>query len=214
MKKDDFINTIISNENKKRKISLSAIFCLWFVLSATFVFLITKTLTKNGALISSNRIDINFHISLASIILVATISSYSAYFLSTPRNSLKRKILYSLLLSVTLWFLSVASIIYFEIINIDISRLIPTIGLTCTRNILLMGILPVITLLLLIRKEYPTRLSEVDFYSIIAGFSFGALGTHFTCPTDNGTHILVWHILPIFILSLVGRLIGKNILKW
>jgi hypothetical protein len=88
-------------------------------------------------------------------------------------------------------------------------------GLICSLHILLLSAIPFILLFLTLRKSAPVQ-------SLYAGLNIGlccaTLGIfllQFSCPNDNPSHLLMWHVLvPIGSLGVLGALLGQKILKW
>lgn len=211
---DKFINSITYNSTiKKRKYSLKLIYTIWFALCFLLTIIISSVFGHRETF--SYRItDVYFTVSLISIILLALASLFSTYYLSTPRAQQSNSLLKAVISSALLWISAIIYLIYNEVIDINISRLIPHTGINCTKNIFLLSIIPLALIFIILKKEYPTKLSQVSFYAAISATSLGALGTHLTCPTDNGTHIIVWHLLPISLITIAVTYFGKKILKW
>lgn len=213
--KEQFLDDLMTkNPTIKRKLSLIGIYSIWFVVSTLITFLTSLLIIGHREDIRDQLFNIYFNITLISIVLTVLSSTFASFYLSTPRTKLKQNLLYFLLFTVLLWLSIVFYLMATEIIALDISRLLPQVGLTCTKNIALMGTIPVISIFYILKKEFPTKLSQVSFLATLACFSLGAFGTHLTCTTNNASHILVWHLLPILLLSVIGSYFGKKILKW
>lgn len=52
---------------------------------------------------------------------------------------------------------------------------------------------------------------------LLAGVAAGALGSMafgLSCPVDAFDHLAIWHVLPVVILGLAGRLILPRLIRW
>lgn len=84
----------------------------------------------------------------------------------------------------------------------------------CTWHILLFSLPPGIALFLLIRKGAPLQLCWAGIMAALSVTAFAYAGMRLVEMNDNPAHLLVWHALPVMIISIVGMLAGKYTLRW
>jgi hypothetical protein len=87
-------------------------------------------------------------------------------------------------------------------------------GITCVGKILALALLPSALLFHMLRKAAPLRLGGVGALAALSAVATGALGAQFMCRHDGPLHILLWHYVPVVLLSGVGILLGRLLLKW
>lgn len=86
-------------------------------------------------------------------------------------------------------------------------------GLNCVRNILALSVLPALLLIAALRLTATPRTNYVLFLATLGVLALSCLATRFVCPQDGAVHFLVWHYIPVVLLStlitLVGHLISR-----
>ena len=91
---------------------------------------------------------------------------------------------------------------------------LPPLTVQCTICILLYATLPAVGLLRLLRKQATTHPQITGALIILAANSIGALALRLHGETDSIPHLMTWHYLPMFIVSIAGMLLGRIFLKW
>jgi len=84
----------------------------------------------------------------------------------------------------------------------------------CMVDSLTASLLVAAALVLWLRRGAPVSLNAAGWHT---GLAAGALGTviyGLSCSLDTMVHLGVWHILPIVIAAVVGRLIVPRLIKW
>jgi hypothetical protein len=84
----------------------------------------------------------------------------------------------------------------------------------CPWHILLFSLPPGIALFLLVRKGAPVQLYWAGSMATLSVTAFAYMCMRLLEMNDNPAHLLVWHTLPVMILSLAGMLAGKFTLRW
>jgi hypothetical protein len=85
-------------------------------------------------------------------------------------------------------------------------------GLNCVRNILVLSVLPGFLLYAALRATAPLRSGYVVFLATLGISTLSCLATRFVCPQDGAVHFLVWHYMPVLLLSAASALGGHLIL--
>lgn len=137
---------------------------------------------------------------------------FAAIALGVPGNESNRLAKLVALLSALMW----TGLIFSRYVKAGLSGLEPEFwgGYVCGIEIVAIGLVLATLLVFRIKKSAPTRLAATGFFVALATFGFSALALQFTCSSDIATHLLSWHLLPVFIMTMVGAKIGSRILKW
>ena len=87
-------------------------------------------------------------------------------------------------------------------------------GMSCALNAV-MASLPVAgTLVWWLRRGAPVSPNLAGLFVGVATGSFGSLAYGLSCPIDTMAHIGVWHIVPVAICGLIGRLAVPPLVRW
>ncbi len=65
-----------------------------------------------------------------------------------------------------------------------------------------------------LHRGAPVSLKLAGLFVGVAAGSFGSLAYGLSCPIDTMTHIGVWHIVPVAICGLIGRLAVPPLVRW
>lgn len=84
-------------------------------------------------------------------------------------------------------------------------------GLNCIRNILALSVLPAFLLIAALRATATPRTNYVVFLATLGVSALSCLATRFVCPQDGAVHFLVWHYIPVVLLSTITTLVGHLI---
>jgi hypothetical protein len=66
----------------------------------------------------------------------------------------------------------------------------------------------------MLKKAAPMRAGLIGLLAVLSSLSFAAVGVQFVCRSPFPTHIIVWHVLPVFILATVGIFVGRLLFVW
>jgi hypothetical protein len=80
----------------------------------------------------------------------------------------------------------------------------------CVALILIVGALPGIWLFDMLRRAAPLETRWTGMFAALGALAFGALGTQFICPIDAPGHQLLWHFVPVIVLTFVGLALGAG----
>lgn len=82
------------------------------------------------------------------------------------------------------------------------------------KRIALISLLPTLLMVYMMRRARPVHASLVGFSSFMAISSLSVTGCKLSCPIDSLYINLVWHYLPIIVISVLGYIIGRYLYKW
>ena len=89
------------------------------------------------------------------------------------------------------------------------------LGIHCGESAIFLSIFPVSLLLWLIYKAAAIHPILSGGFAALASAEVAAITLYFSCSSDDGLHIFIWHfIAPMFLLFVSGALLGKKLLRW
>ena len=90
----------------------------------------------------------------------------------------------------------------------------PQFGTRCGISVLFLAAFPAALLIIRLRRTAPIHPRRSGLWIGLAAGAFGAVSLTFHCPSENPVHLVLWHGLPIFALSLLTALCSGRLLKW
>ena len=84
----------------------------------------------------------------------------------------------------------------------------------CTVSSLLAGSLVLGASVLWLRRGAPVSIERAGWLAGLAAGSLGTLAYGITCPLDTLSHVGMWHIAPVAIAAVAGRLIVPPLIRW
>ena len=137
-----------------------------------------------------------------SMFVVFLLSSLAAFFFAVPdsRNATFGMILIAV---VIVLFCSIC----FALSFIEPADSNP--GLICVFRIVGLSIAPGVLLFYMLKRAAPMSSGLVGLLAALSSFALAEIGVQFLCHKTFASHIIVWHILPVLVLSLVGILVGR-----
>lgn len=186
-------------------------FFLWFLVSSVSVFI--------GVLWVGPRFDVTvqlqnprFLAEAITILVLSILSGVSALVYSVPETRIHS--LYKRLPVFTLgvWVLVLGAAVLRLLFIQGSWAVMP--GWMCARTIFLMGIVPASFLFWMVKQAAPTHLGWSGSLCALAGASFAAFGVQFCCLAGEPIHVLLWHVLPVALLTVLGLRVGRTFLRW
>ena len=65
-----------------------------------------------------------------------------------------------------------------------------------------------------LRRGAPVSLKSAGLYTGIAAGATGTFAYGLACPIDDLAHLGTWHVLPIVVSAMVGRLVVPSLVRW
>jgi len=88
-------------------------------------------------------------------------------------------------------------------------------GLKCALNVGLFSLVPAASFLYVLRSRFAAVAPERTGRWIgVASGGLGAATLAWHCPVNEGTHILIWHLLPILMLGWLISRVSRSILRF
>ncbi|MGE4107335.1 MAG: NrsF family protein [Bacteriovoracia bacterium] len=87
-------------------------------------------------------------------------------------------------------------------------------GWSCFMAVILFSMIPGIILVRKLRKMAPTSLGQTGLWAATSVGILSALGVSLICSDSNAEHLLLWHFVPVLVISILGFILGRFVLKW
>ncbi len=156
---------------------------------------------------------LHFALNCVAILLIAVLSAFAAFMMSVPDTAKSVLVRIAPLSAVFIWLVLLATQ----------GRLLfapgphhysAGHGLSCIRDILVLGAIPGAFLFFLVRRAAPVALGWSGLLVMLTLASIGALGLQFTCTNDDPLHLFAWHFLPVLLIAVSGIVLGRHLLRW
>jgi len=69
-------------------------------------------------------------------------------------------------------------------------------------------------LIIWLRRGAPVSQQAAGCFTGIAAGAIGTLLYGFSCPVDSFTHLGIWHVVPVAVAAIAGRLIAPKLIAW
>lgn len=147
---------------------------------------------------------------VASLALIFIATSLSAAVLAFPDLHQMRK---TALAPTGLFTLFMAIIFFAWRADLPPAPL-PAHSFECTASITLLALLPAAWTFFSMRQFASTHYRWAGSIALLFSFSVGALWLRLYELNDSIIHVIQWHYLPMLGIGLIGRWLGKRLLKW
>lgn len=147
-----------------------------------------------------------FLIQAIFLAVASILSALSAFAFSVPGEGKPGRVGW-MLSSILFWVLFLVVSIF------TTGNFLSGVGLSCIRNIVVLGAIPGFALFMMIRAAAPLKIELTGVLGALAAAGLGALGTQFICKNYNPLHILLWHFVPVVFLGFLGALLGRLIYR-
>lgn len=175
--------------------------------AATLVILSAGVLILRPDVSAFFLINPSFAFPAAIMLCVSLISALSAFIWTVPdeKNSRVGFMLGTIILS---WF----GLIAYLLVSADLADSHP--GYRCVLRTVILAAAPSILLFYMLKKAAPIKPGTVGLLASLGVLSLATLGVQFVCQKVFLAHILMWHILPVCVLSGIGFFLGRLLFKW
>jgi hypothetical protein len=83
----------------------------------------------------------------------------------------------------------------------------------CALRVVLVGVGPAVLLLSMIRRAAPLHAGSTTALALSASAATGALAVGLVCPVSAPAHTLLGHAGPVLVLTIVGAIAGRSLLR-
>lgn len=96
----------------------------------------------------------------------------------------------------------------------DHSGLNDPVAFMCTTASLYASSLVLLASVLWLRRGAPVSIERSAWLAGLASGALGALAYGITCPLDTFAHVGLWHVAPVAIAAVAGRIIVPPLIRW
>lgn len=210
MSKDSFLDDLVEDHKEvKSAESISLRFLRWILISALCIAagVFSLGLREDWSALFTQPI---YLVQNLLIMVMSLVTGFIAIRLSVPGNLKKKSLKKALSIPMISWLLLLGLIVLLS--GYSPEKAFKISLFSCSRDIIVIGALPGISLFFLILQGTTLNRSAAGYLSMIAAFGMGAWAVQFTCHNDDPIHILLWHFLPVTLMGLIGIKLAKKFL--
>ena len=87
-------------------------------------------------------------------------------------------------------------------------------GVECFASGTAFGLITAGVLTMWLRRGAPVSINSAGWYTGIAAGAIGSFAFGLACPIDTVGHLGIWHIAPVAVSAVLGRLIVPTLVRW
>lgn len=87
-------------------------------------------------------------------------------------------------------------------------------GPPCFENAMVASIGVAAALVFWLRRGAPVALNSAGMFTGVAAGALGSFAYGLACPLDTLAHLSIWHILPVAVAGLIGRIAVPWLVRW
>jgi hypothetical protein len=214
LKTSDLINNLSSEVKPLQPLKKPSYWIAQFVLLSLVYYIIAQSFLGFRVDLSEKFSQISFIIEISLILLLLLFCLVSAILTIYPDSYQKPyllKIPYLILLIITGFLIAEFCAQPFdELPDINISHH----TFECSLCIATIAIIPAFYFFYILHKGANLHYLQAGIFAVVAASTIGYLVLRMSEKNDFLPHLLIWHYLPILMLSVIGAYAGKKALRW
>jgi hypothetical protein len=179
-------------------------FSQWAISALVLIF-VGVTILRPPNEIWARVNDPSFVVTALAMLSLALISTFSAFVLTIPDDRNRRFDLFPMGTVIVSFML-----VGYLLLTSNVADSHPSY--ICVLRIIGLSVLPAALLFQMLRRAAPLRPGLTGLLAVLGSLSFSEIGVQFLCLNSLGSHVLVWHLLPIGLIALAGFSLGKLVL--
>ena len=206
------VSTLASQANRVRRLrSPAQRTAEWLLISGSYVALVIWLVSPRADL-SVQLGSVRFLLEQGSALGAAILSAYCAIALTIPGKG--RAVCALAGIPLGTWLLSLGQGCWqsFAEKGVDGLQLAP--DWVCLPGIALVGSVPALAIVVLVRQGAPMLPRITLALAILAAAAFGNFGLRFFHAQDASLMVLVWQFGTVALFTMIGGLLGRHILNW
>jgi hypothetical protein len=206
LKTNDMIQNLSQNLAPVQKFSLG--FKNYALAAAVAFACIGAGVAINGVRFNFNIIALTPHYIFECLLLLGlAVSSVSlAFQLSLPGDI--KKSTWSFFLATLLGWAFLTVYLLF-----NYNKPVADWGFHCSEVVFFTSLIPAAVLFLTVKSAAVLNRAKTGFVIWAGSAALGALVNQVICPSEDPMHLLIWHVLPVFIIGFLGTGLAKLVLK-
>jgi hypothetical protein len=151
-----------------------------------------------------------FILELLSALATGLLAAIAAEWLSTPDIRQQRFVIWLPVVPLSI----LAFLIIYQWVIQPIHQAESEMYTLCLMDLVLIAALPAATLFFLLKKAASTSHRLMSWMALLASLAFAYFSSRLICPNDDIEHVILWHFLPMLVISSIGAAVGSVLLKW
>lgn len=184
---------------------------LWLAVSLPFAAVVVVLMSPRPDL-GARLADTRFLIEVIAALLTALTSAYVAFKLVIPGSD--RRLIWLPALPVGVWLATLGAGSLADWLRDGATGLRITADLACLPKIALVGSIPALTLVLMLRKGAPLAPRGTLFLAVLGAAALGNIGLRFFHTQDAGLMVLIWQFGSVMLLATMAGFCGPRFLCW
>ncbi len=183
--------------------ALMSIFCGLFVLSSVAYFGMRADLEVMLD-------DVLFDVEVLLALLTGVFGMFAANWLALPDMRQQRWVCWLPFIT----FAALSGLVFYRFMIMPESVFTP-IGIGhCFNTVVAVALVPAVILILQMRRMASVHSKLAGFTAFLSALSFGYIRARVMCRNDEVMHLLVNHMGPVVVGSVVGLIVGYRLFRW
>lgn len=184
---------------------------IWLSISVAYAMLVVIVVGLRPD-IDAKLADPRFLVEITSAFLVSMLAAYAAFSAECPGSPLWER--FAPVPAIFLWLASLGGGCWQAWIQNGPAGLTITPDLHCFPSIVLIGIVPGILILAMIRRGAPIAPLTTVALAMLAAGALGAATLRLFHTQDASIMVLIWQFGSVAVLAALGGLLGRQFLSW
>lgn len=212
MRTEDLVKTLAVNAEPVTPLpSPHARMLIWLSISVTYAALVVLLVGPRPDL-AERVMDVRFVVEVTAAFMVSMLAAAAAFCAECPGRPLWERFVPVPALAV--WLATLGDGCWRAWIEEGPSGLAIAPDLLCFPSIVLIGFVPAIVILAMIRRGAPIAPISTTALAMLAAGALGAAALRLFHTQDASIMVLVWQFGSVTILALLGGLAGRHLLHW
>lgn len=184
---------------------------LWLAVSLPFAAVVVLLMSPRPDL-AARMADTRFLVEMLAAFLTALTSAYVAFKLVIPGSD--RRLLWLPALPAGVWLATLGAGCLADWLRDGAAGLRITPDLACLPKIALVGSVPALTIVLMLRRGAPLAPHGTLFLAVLGAAALGNFGLRFFHAQDAGLMVLIWQFGSVMLLATMAGFCGPRFLCW
>lgn len=184
---------------------------IWFMISVAFAALVVAAMGLRPD-IGLRLQEPKFIIEVVAALMTSMLAAGAAFCAGCPGRPLWER--FAPLPALGVWLASLGSGCWEAWITMGPDGLRITPDLMCFPYIVLVGSVPAVLILAMIRRGAPIAPITATMLAALAAASLGAAALRLFHQQDASLMVLTWHVGSVALLTGIGALMGRSFLRW
>lgn len=183
----------------------------WFAISAPFAALVVLAMSPRPDL-AARLAEPRFLFETLAALVTALTAAYAAFKLVVPGSD--RRLIWLPALPGAAWLATLGAGCLADWLRAGATGLQIAPDPACLPKIALVGSVPALAMVLMLRRGAPLAPHGTGFLAVLAAAALGSFGLRFFHTQDAGIMVLIWQFGSVMLLATMAGLCGPRFLCW